>query len=368
MAFRPKRFSDAEEGVGNLFVADTTERMINEFTPDGTETIFASDFHPDFLAFELILPGQFLNISTRHLAQTGDNVLIGGFILAGDTPKEVVLHAIGPSLADLDPPLAGVLADPVFELHTPDGTVMTNDNWRSDQEAQIEGTGLAPSNDLESALIVTLDPGSYTVIVRGADGGTGVAMVEAYNRDRASGESANISTRGFVGGGGDCMIGGLSSTLRKVRGFCSARSDRRWLTRVFPIRCSILCWSCTTEMATSSRAMMTGPIPPKGNRSYRSRTAGFTRIRDPRQSGGRKLRRDPPRQRALARWKCITRPDREPRHSRYLNRDTGVGGVEGAVHALNSQSSLENSAGGLPRLSSLPKLFWESFNNSLRYL
>jgi hypothetical protein len=209
LAFRPKRYSDTEDGVGNLFVADTSEGMIREFTPNGMESTFATGFSPNFLAFELILPGQLLNISTRLRALTGDNVLIGGFIVAGDAPKKVLLRAIGPSLGDLDPPLTGVLADPILELHLPDGTVQTNDDWRSDQEMEIEDTELEPESDLESALVTTLDPGAYTVIVRGKDDGVGIAMVEAYDLDQTSSELANISTRGFVDAGDNILIGGF---------------------------------------------------------------------------------------------------------------------------------------------------------------
>ena len=208
-AFRPKRYSDSEDGVGNLFVADTSAGMIREFTTEGVQDVFATGFSPNFLAFELILPGQLLNISTRLRALTGDNVFIGGFIIAGDSPKQVLLRAIGPSLADLDPPLAGVLADPVLELHLPDGTVQTNDDWRSDQQMEIEDTGLEPASDLESALLTSLDPGAYTVIVRGKDDGVGLALVEAYDLDQTSSALGNISTRGFVEPGDNGLIGGF---------------------------------------------------------------------------------------------------------------------------------------------------------------
>ena len=119
-----------------------------------------------------------LNISTRAEIGTGDNVLIGGFIITGNNPKNVILRAIGPSLL-----LDGVLADPVLELHEPDGTVVTNDNWRDSQEEEITDTGLAPANDFESAIVATLAPGAYTAIVSGQGGGTGVGLVEAYDLD-----------------------------------------------------------------------------------------------------------------------------------------------------------------------------------------
>ena len=123
------------------------------------------------------------NISTRGLVQTGDNVMIGGFILAGPTPQDILVRAIGPSL-----PLTGVLADPTMELFDSNGvSVAMNDNWRDTQEADIMATGLAPTNDAESAILQTLSPGAYTAIVSGTNGTTGVALVEAYNVGSATG-------------------------------------------------------------------------------------------------------------------------------------------------------------------------------------
>jgi len=161
-------------------------------------------------ASELVPPlSRFLNISTRLRVQTGDNVLIGGFIIAGTDAKEVIVRAIGPSLGDfgvMDP-----LANPILELHYPDGTtVVTNNNWRDDQEAEIMATGLAPNDDLESAILATLDPGAYTAIVRGVDEGTGIGLVETYDLNQAVDSNlANISTRGLVETVDNVMIGGI---------------------------------------------------------------------------------------------------------------------------------------------------------------
>ena len=149
-----------------------------------------------------------LNISTRLDILTDEKVLIGGFIITGSSPKKVILRAIGPSLQLAG--LTGVLADPVLELHEPDGTVITNDNWKDTQEQEIIDTGLQPSDDLESAIVATLDPGAYTAIVRGVDSGTGVGLVEAHDIDQtADCELANVSTRGFVQAGDNVMIGGF---------------------------------------------------------------------------------------------------------------------------------------------------------------
>jgi hypothetical protein len=113
-------------------------------------------------------PSQAVNLSTRMRVETGDRVGIGGFIITGSSSKQVLLRAIGPTLTrfGIDPAL--VLADPVLELHGPGAFVtIINNNWRDTQEAAIQATGIPPTNDLESAILVTLAPGAYTAIVRG---------------------------------------------------------------------------------------------------------------------------------------------------------------------------------------------------------
>ena len=96
------------------------------------------------------------NISTRLAVETGDNVLIGGFIVTGTQPKKVIVRAIGPSLKANGVPVAGKLANPTLELNGPGGLIASNDDWRSTQEADIIASGLPPTNDLESAIIATL--------------------------------------------------------------------------------------------------------------------------------------------------------------------------------------------------------------------
>ena len=157
---------------------------------------------------------QLLNISTRMDVQTGDNVLIGGVIVTGNVAKKVVLRAIGPSLTQFG--IVGALADPVLELHqniaAVDTVIASNDNWMdSPDKAEIEAAGFAPTDDLESAIIATLDPNApYTAIVSGKDGTSGVGLVEAYDLDQtADSQLANISTRGFVETGTNVMIGGF---------------------------------------------------------------------------------------------------------------------------------------------------------------
>jgi hypothetical protein len=144
------------------------------------------------------------------LVQTGDNVGIGGIIITGNiTTKRVIFRAIGPSLASSGVP--NPLADPVLELHGPAGfTTIINDNWRDTQEAEIIATGLAPSNDLESAIIATLAPGPYTAIVKGKNNTTGAALVEVYDLNPGNGSKlANLSTRALVNTGNNIVIGGF---------------------------------------------------------------------------------------------------------------------------------------------------------------
>jgi hypothetical protein len=142
--------------------------------------------------------------------ETGDNVLIGGFIIPGTQPKRVIVRAIGPSLSSFFP---GTLANPLLELRdSSGGLIRTNDNWRSDQEAEIIATTIAPSDDLESAIVATLpaNDSAYTAIVRGVNDGTGIGVVEAYDLDQAvDSKLANISTRGLVQAGDNVLIGGM---------------------------------------------------------------------------------------------------------------------------------------------------------------
>ncbi len=116
----------------------------------------------DIGAFEVQTPSLLLNISTRLNVLTGDNVLIGGFIITGTEAKKVIVRGIGPSLSHAMPPVPDALADPVLELHNATTTLATNDNWRDTQEAEIIATGMPPTDDLESAIVATLDPGPYT--------------------------------------------------------------------------------------------------------------------------------------------------------------------------------------------------------------
>ena len=184
--------------------------------PQASETVYESQGDPwnpiaqlAFLPTEAGAPSQALNISTRLKAQTGDNVLIAGFILTGAGPRQVLLRAIGPSLEQAD--IEGALQDPVLELRAADGTRLDfNNSWRYSQEAEIIATGIPPSDDREAAILATLAPGSYTAIVRGRKATSGIAVAEVYDlSDAGSGQLANISTRGLIGRGEEVMIAGF---------------------------------------------------------------------------------------------------------------------------------------------------------------
>jgi hypothetical protein len=150
-----------------------------------------------------------INLSTRMRVEPGDNAGIGGFIITGNDPKHVLLRAIGPSLSNNGVP--DPLADPVLELHGPDAFVtITNDNWRDTQEAEIQATGIPPTNNQESAIDATLAPGTYTAIVSGNGNTSGVALVEVYDLDQgADSKLANLSTRAFVTTGDNVVIAGV---------------------------------------------------------------------------------------------------------------------------------------------------------------
>ncbi|MBA2622534.1 MAG: hypothetical protein H0U88_02780 [Chthoniobacterales bacterium] len=149
----------------------------------------------------------FANISSRLRVETGDNVLIGGFIVTGTGSKRIIVRAVGPSL-----PVAGALPDPELELHNGDGLIIaTNNNWKEAPNRQeIIDSTLAPSHDAESAILMRLAPGTHTVVVRGTNGSTGVGLVEVYDLEAGSeSKPANISTRGLVQTGDDVLIGGI---------------------------------------------------------------------------------------------------------------------------------------------------------------
>jgi streptogramin lyase len=206
---------------GDLYVASYGTAEVDRF--DGTTGVFKSVAasgstvgNPSGVGFTP--QAKVLNVSTRLLVQTGDNVLIGGFIVTGRDAKNIMVRGIGPSLSGAG--ITGALADPRLEVRNSSGAlVAANDNWRStqpggaipgDQQASIQASGLAPTNDLESAIIATLEPGNYTAVLQGVNGSTGIGVVEVFDLNQATpSKLANISTRGFVNTGENVMIGGF---------------------------------------------------------------------------------------------------------------------------------------------------------------
>jgi hypothetical protein len=150
-------------------------------------------------------PNTLLNVSTRLRTEEGDNALIGGFILKGSESKQVAVRAMGPSL-----PLNAKLADPVLQLFDSKGSMIAqNDNWNA-HRTDVLATGIPPGDEHESVIVTTLPPDNYTAVVRGVNGGTGVALVEVYDlAPKTASKFGNISTRGKVETGDNVMIGGF---------------------------------------------------------------------------------------------------------------------------------------------------------------
>ena len=165
----------------------------------------------DAVVVSVMPQARMANLSTRTAVGLNEAVSIGGFIVQGDGPKEILIRAIGPSLTDLG--VSGALADPTLELHDADGKLLqSNDDWKETQEQEISETALAPNDDRESAILATLDPGSYTAIVAGRNDAVGIGLTEIYDVEQSGGRLLNISTRGLVGLDDGVMIGGVIIT------------------------------------------------------------------------------------------------------------------------------------------------------------
>ena len=208
----------AGEDLPNVPITDLEYRF-------ASHTLYAATFGRGIYALPLPA-GQALNISTRVRVERDAGVMIGGFIITGTAPKTVAVRGVGPSLTGSG--LQDVLADPTLELRGADGTLLAeNDNWQNDpaQAAQLTALGLALQHPNEAGLVATLTPGtSYTAILAGKEGGTGIGLVEVYDGNPAAdAQLANISTRGFVQSGTNVMIGGFilgggSNTRVALRG------------------------------------------------------------------------------------------------------------------------------------------------------
>ncbi|MEY2489655.1 MAG: hypothetical protein QOC70_1597 [Verrucomicrobiota bacterium] len=203
-------------GPAAVALADPSNAITTaSFTQSGVYTLMLSvndGVHTvayDALVVHVTSRASMGNISTRVNVLNGEGVSIGGFIIAGNVAKNVIVRGMGPSLAALG--VQGSLADPTLELRDSSGNLLqANDNWKDTQEQIIRDTMLAPSNDLESALVASLQPGAYTTIMSGRNNTTGVGLVEVYDLQRGpSSKLANISTRGSVGLGERVMIGGV---------------------------------------------------------------------------------------------------------------------------------------------------------------
>jgi hypothetical protein len=214
----------------NPFVGYPNQSKIGDYITvvsddDGANVAYAATFNgEEDIYYVRIRPSAALaqtslgNISTRSFVQTGEHVMIGGFIVQGTAPKRVIIRAIGPELTQYG--ITNALANPRLELHNRTGAVIaSNDNWQttilggiitSNQVSDIQNSGHAPTAASESAIIADLQPGNYTAIVRGVNTTAGVALVEGYDLSPAAGSNlGNISTRSFVQTGENVMIGGF---------------------------------------------------------------------------------------------------------------------------------------------------------------
>jgi hypothetical protein len=202
---------DAGQNVDAIMNSVTGDLEV--FSSDDTAALHALYGAPEATPAPAPTPGapisHLANISTRMKVGVNDDVLIGGFIINGSQPKRMILRATGPSL--LAGGLSGAMANPALELYDSTGTMIAaNDDWISgSQVAEISASGVVPARPEESALLVTLPPGSYTAIVSGRDNTQGIALIEGYELDSTTTRLANLSTRGRIGVGDEVLIGGL---------------------------------------------------------------------------------------------------------------------------------------------------------------
>ncbi len=159
------------------------------------------------VAAPLVFPAQLASISTRALVGTGDAISITEFVIQGSASKKVLIRGIGPSLPSW---LANRLQDPILELLDRNGArIATNDNWKDTQQSEIEASTLAPTNDLESAILVTLNPGMYSITERGKNGTTGIGLIEVYDFDQQNSTITAIGSRAQVNVNPNEMVSGV---------------------------------------------------------------------------------------------------------------------------------------------------------------
>lgn len=181
--------SATEPLVPSLVPSDARESVISATLPPGaySTVLQSTDGASGVALFELYdldpTSSHVANISSRGNVAAGDDVMIGGFMIGGDELTRVLVRALGPSLSTSG--ISNALPDPILQLYDANGSlIFANDNWRNDQEQQILDSTIPPSDDHESAIIATLQPGSYTAIVRGANDSSGIALVEVYNLEK----------------------------------------------------------------------------------------------------------------------------------------------------------------------------------------
>lgn len=213
-------FASGSDGGGPYNAALFDER--GSYLPNGTLVTGDAPVPAGFYATRIssryewitsVLNPRLANISTRAVVGGGENVCIAGFIIKGDAgqSKRIIARGLGPSLQINGTPLPGRLSDPILELHNANGALVTaNDNWRDTQESALAASGLAPADDRESAIDITLAAGAYTAILGGAAGSTGTGLVEVYDLDpTGAARLLNLSTRSRAGTGDAVLIGGV---------------------------------------------------------------------------------------------------------------------------------------------------------------
>lgn len=202
----------AIDAAGNLYVTQNykppfTAAVTERIKPDGSRTIMTAS-NKDLEGIAVAPAGHLVNISTRASVETGDNALIAGFITTGTGSANLVVRGLGPSLAAAG--INNALQDPTLDLAVGSTVLASNDNWKDTQQTFLQGTGIAPSDNRESAIARYLSPSAYTAALRGKNNGTGSGLVEVYDLSPSfETELANISTRGQVGTGDNVLIAGF---------------------------------------------------------------------------------------------------------------------------------------------------------------